>query len=54
MRPGFISLTPTHADMHFRLRDTDMRVRQLGLDIDPGWLPWFGRVVSFHYDEHLP
>ena len=54
MRPGFISLTPTHADMHFCLRDTDMRVRQLGLDIDPGWLPWFGRVVSFHYDEHLP
>jgi len=24
-------------------------VRRLGLDLDPGWLPWFGRVVRFHY-----
>ncbi|HET7867054.1 MAG TPA: hypothetical protein VFL86_21855 [Burkholderiaceae bacterium] len=48
-RPGLISLTPTHADLHFRLQDTDLRVRRLGLDLDPGWLPWFGRVVAFHY-----
>jgi hypothetical protein len=26
-------------------------VRRLGLDIDPGWLPWFGRVVAFHYRQ---
>ena len=52
-RPGFASLTPTHADIHFRVNDSDMRVRTLGLDIDPGWLPWFGRVVSFHYEEPL-
>jgi hypothetical protein len=25
-------------------------VRLAGLDINPGWLPWLGRVVSFHYD----
>lgn len=53
-RPGFISLTPTHADLHFRLHDTDLRVRRLGLDLDPGWLPWFGRVVAFHYHRTLP
>jgi hypothetical protein len=53
-RPGFIGLTPTHADLHFHLQDTDLRVRRLGLDIDPGWLPWFGRVVTFHFHRALP
>ena len=48
------SLTPTHADIHFRVNDSDMRVRRLALDVDPGWLPWFGRVVSFHYEERSP
>ncbi len=54
LRSGSASLTPTHADIHFRANDSDMRVRRLGLDLDPGWLPWFGRVVSFHYEERLP
>jgi hypothetical protein len=52
-RPGFVSLTPTHADLHFHLHDTDLRVRRLGLDIDPGWLPWFGRVAAYHYHRGL-
>jgi hypothetical protein len=50
-RPGRLCLTPTHADLLFRLDDSDMRVRRLGLDIDPGWLPWYGRVVGFHYER---
>jgi hypothetical protein len=24
-------------------------VRLAGLDINPGWVPWLGRVVTFHY-----
>jgi hypothetical protein len=31
-----------------------MRIRRAGLDIDPGWVPWLGRVVSFHYRETEP
>jgi hypothetical protein len=50
LRPAHLTVSPTHVDLHFRLQDTDLRVRRLGLDIDPGWLPWFGRVVSFHFD----
>ncbi|MDM0018101.1 hypothetical protein [Variovorax saccharolyticus] len=53
-RPGRLGLTPTHLDMHFALTAVDLRVRRLGLDIDPGWLPWFGRVVCFHYEEQPP
>ena len=51
LRPARLSHTATHLDMHFYVNDVDMRVRRLGLDIDPGWLPWFGRIVSYHYQE---
>ena len=53
VRPAAIGLTATHADVFFRLSDADMRVRRAGLDLDPGWVPWYGRVVSFHYTEQL-
>ena len=46
----FVS-TPTHLDVFFRLTDADLRIRRLGLDVDPGWLYWFGRVVAYHYGE---
>jgi hypothetical protein len=49
LRPARISLTPTHADMFFELSAVSLAVRRAGLDLDPGWLPWFGRVVGFHY-----
>jgi hypothetical protein len=48
-RPARLSWTPTHVDLHFTLDQCDLGVRRLGLDLDPGWLPWFGRVVGFHY-----
>jgi hypothetical protein len=50
-RPGRIAVTRTHLDVFFSLRHVDIRVRRAGLDIDPGWAPWFGRVVQFHYVE---
>jgi len=48
-RPGRISATRTHIDTVFDHRQADIRVRKSGLDVDPGWVPWFGRVISFHY-----
>lgn len=48
-RPGYVARTRTHLDVFFALRDADIRVRRAGLDLDPGWLPWCGRVVLFHY-----
>ena len=51
LRPARLDCTPTHLDMHFYVNDVDMRVRRAGLDIDPGWLPWFGQVVAYHYQE---
>jgi hypothetical protein len=48
-RPGKIAFTETHIDVLFRLEYADIRVRRAGLDIDPGWIPWLGRVIHFHY-----
>lgn len=49
-RRGRIVVTPTHLDIEFDGRDADPAVRIAGLDLDPGWVPWLGRVVCFHYN----
>ena len=43
--------SPTQLDLCFNLKQIDIRIRRAGLDINPGWLPWFGRIVRFHYAE---
>src|SRR5262249_54937704 len=48
-RSGRIASTPTHLDIYFPASEADIRVRRAGLDLNLGWLPWFGRVVNFHY-----
>jgi hypothetical protein len=48
-RPGLVLLTRTDLDISLPLTSVDIRIRRVGLDLDPGWLPWFGRVVRFHY-----
>lgn len=50
-RPARFSLTPSHFDLVFPLSQVDIRLRKAGLDINPGWLSWFGRVVQFHYEK---
>jgi hypothetical protein len=43
------SVNRTDLDVSLPLEEADIRVRRAGLDLDPGWVPWFGRVVRFHY-----
>jgi hypothetical protein len=47
--PARLRATRTHLDLHFRLASVRVDVRRAGLDVDPGWVPWLGRVVRFHY-----
>ena len=49
--PARIVATPSHVDAHFRLADARLGLRRAGLDLNPGWLPWLGRVVTFHFDD---
>jgi hypothetical protein len=52
-RPGLIAAAPTHVDVFLDGRTIDLRIRRAGLDVDPGWVWWLGRVVLFHYDVEL-
>jgi hypothetical protein len=45
-----IQYSPSHIDLYAPMAAIKLPVRLAGLDINPGWLPWLGRVVSFHYD----
>jgi hypothetical protein len=49
-RPARMIVTPTHLDLIFDLARTDVAVRRAALDADPGWVPWFGRIVTFYYE----
>lgn len=55
-RRGWVSATATHLDVLYPLDEVELRLRRLGLDSDPGWVPWFGRIVAFHFvlRERLP
>jgi hypothetical protein len=50
-RPGRVHITETHVEVTFELAQLDTRVRRVALDVDPGWVPWLGRVVMFHYTD---
>ena len=56
-RRGRVWLTRTDLDVTMTYAAIDLCIRRAGLDIDPGWVPWFGlhgRVVRFHYRDCDP
>ena len=50
-RPGRVYASETHLDIAFDLSQLDVRVRRAALDVDPGWIPWLGRVIQFTYTD---
>lgn len=50
-REGRLLATATHLELFLDHGGTDLRVRSTGLDLDPGWVAWLGRVVQFHYNN---
>jgi hypothetical protein len=48
-RPAAVTCSRTHVDVIFDMRASDVSIRKAGLDIDPGFVGWLGRVVRFHY-----
>ena len=38
-------------ELHLPLAGVDTAIRRLGLDLDPGFLPWLGCVLRICYDE---
>jgi hypothetical protein len=50
-RRGLVLASRAHLDICFSLDQADVRLRRQALDVDPGWVPWLGRVVRFHYGD---
>jgi hypothetical protein len=48
--PGHLYVTRTHVDLVTSLEHISLPVRLAGLDRNPGWLPRFARVVTFHFE----
>ncbi len=46
-----IQTSPSHIDLFAPMSRVRLDVRLAGLDVNPGWLPWLGRVVQFHFQE---
>ena len=54
-RPGKVATTNTHVDSVYAADKVDIHLRQTGLDTNPGWVPWLGKIIQHHYeyeDEH--
>ena len=47
--PARLLANETHLDLDLMTRQVNIVIRRVGLDIDPGWVPWLGRIVAFHY-----
>jgi hypothetical protein len=54
-RRGGLVATEERIDVRFPLAAADLRLRRRALDADPGWTPWLGISVFYHFrDEPLP
>jgi hypothetical protein len=53
-RGGALLAADTTLHVRFPPDAADLRLRRAALDVDPGWLPWLGLAVRYHYrDEPL-
>ena len=50
--PANIVSSASHIDIFFPLESVMLPVRLAGLDVNPGWIPWLGRVVTLHYRDY--
>ncbi|MCO6457758.1 MAG: hypothetical protein J5I93_20835 [Pirellulaceae bacterium] len=49
-RPARLEADPGWIAAYFDLRDVSTEIRGAGLDLDPGYVPWLGVVIKFHYE----
>lgn len=50
-RPALVTLSPTHVDLFFYSSEANPRLRRAALDLDPGWVPWLSRVITYHFNR---
>lgn len=50
LREAEVVADPGWIEVRFRLKDVSTDLRRVGLDLDPGYLPWLGVVMRFAYE----
>lgn len=45
-----IEFAPGWVNVFYSLDDVDTKIRASGFDLDPGFIPWLGYVVTFYYE----
>lgn len=50
-RRGRLTCSSTHVDVFMGMDQIDIAVRLAGLDVNPGWVPALGRVVTFYFEQ---
>ena len=48
---GWISASDDAVNVRFRVEAAELRLRRLALDVDPGWVPFLGLAVRYHYRD---
>ena len=46
-----VTATPDQVRVSANLKDVRVDVRLAALDVDPGWLPWLGKIVRFCFES---
>ena len=50
--PAIVNATQSHINVYFHINSVQLDIRLAGLDVNPGWIRWVGRVVTFHFDQY--
>jgi hypothetical protein len=50
-RDGWLRLTEDSLVARFRADAADLHLRRLALDVDPGWVPWLGLAIRYHFRD---
>lgn len=49
---AIIEVDQAHVRCYLDNSAVRLYIRRTGLDINPGWVPWLGRVINFHYGSY--
>lgn len=50
--PARVQLEQAHWQVYLHESVVRLDVRLAGLDLNPGWVPWLGRVMYFHFGQY--
>lgn len=50
--PARAEVNQAYINIYLDNSSVNLQLRLSGLDVNPGWVPWLGRVIYFHYGNY--